>query len=274
MNQIVVAVDFSKSSTHALEFAISIANKMKASILMVWVDKLESREAGLSRESRENKIEVKSRFENLINHYKERFTGEKLEYKLRKGKIYNEITTQARNNNADLIIAGAHGISGFEEYWIGSNSYKIVSFASCPVITIRSDFTFQDNINKIVLPIDNTSDSLQKVSNAIELAHYFKSEIHLIGLYSVSIKTLQRKIDKKIELIQKELKEKGVKCKTNFFSTVNITNSIINYAEENKADLIIIMTEQKRASSDILLGPCAQRIVNYSPIPIMSVHIK
>ena len=37
---------------------------------------------------------------------------------------------------AGLIITGSHGISGFEEYWIGSNAFKIVTYATCPVVTV------------------------------------------------------------------------------------------------------------------------------------------
>ena len=55
-------------------------------------------------------------------------------------------------------------------------------------------------------------------------------------------------------------------------TSTTITNSIIDYAEGIDADLISIMTEQQKASAALLLGPYAQQIVNYSPIPIMSVQ--
>ena len=45
MKQIIVATDFSKCSLHALEYAINIANKIKANILLVWVDNTRSDES-------------------------------------------------------------------------------------------------------------------------------------------------------------------------------------------------------------------------------------
>jgi len=146
MNQFVVAVDFSKSSIHALNFAITIANSVGADIHMIWVDKPKSNESIYSEVPAETRKEVINRFEKIIAEHKKDFTKGNLNYKLRKGKIYYEVSTQAKLLNADLIIAGAHGVSGFEEYWIGSNSYKIVTSASCPVITIRS----YANIRKIL----------------------------------------------------------------------------------------------------------------------------
>ena len=38
MKEIIVAIDFSKCSLHALDYAIMIANQMHANIKMVWVD--------------------------------------------------------------------------------------------------------------------------------------------------------------------------------------------------------------------------------------------
>jgi hypothetical protein len=69
----------------------------------------------------------------------------------------------AKMTDADLIIAGTHGVTGFEQYWIGSNAYRIVSYAPCPVITVRFDFDFDNDIRNVVLPIDATPDTRQKV---------------------------------------------------------------------------------------------------------------
>jgi len=49
----------------------------------------------------------------------------------------------------------------------------------------------------------------------------------------------------------------------------DITESIIQYAVKNDAQLIAIMTEQLNRLA-FWLGPTAQEIVNNSPIPVMS----
>lgn len=55
-------------------------------------------------------------------------------------------------------------------------------------------------------------------------------------------------------------------CKSN-----NTTLSIVKYAEENQSDLIVIMTDQNKATTDILVGRRAQQIINRSRIPVLSV---
>ncbi|HOY33441.1 MAG TPA: universal stress protein [Bacteroidales bacterium] len=274
MKQIVVAIDFSKHSIHALEMAITIANAVDAHIMMVWVDKPDSDDSIFNNADHEHRQEAKERLEELIEKYSPHLKKCKLSYKLRKGKIYKEIANQAKYNDAYLIIAGSHGVSGFEAFWIGSNATKIVTYSPCPVITLRESFPLKKNIQKIVLPIDNSTSTRQKVPFAMEFAKCFNSEIHVLELQSSSLKAVRNKVTSYANQVSSFLDENNVKHEVKTIDAENITTATIKYAEEIKADLIIIMTEQELEISNIWLGPYAQQMVNNSPIPVMSVHPK
>ena len=69
MHPIIVAVDFSNTAIHAVEYAISMANKMKSDIHLIWVDKLNPQESVYPDTSNENRNEAKKRFEELLNIY-------------------------------------------------------------------------------------------------------------------------------------------------------------------------------------------------------------
>ena len=160
MKQIIVAIDFSKTSMNALAYGIHIGNKAKADVQMVWVDNTTSEEVvfeGFAHEERNEKVAL---LKELQEKYSKSLKGGKLDFKTRKGKVYIEIAQQAKSTNADLIIAGTHGVSGFEEFWIGSNAYRIVTNAPCPLITLRHDFKVGD-IHKIVIPIDSSQETRQ-----------------------------------------------------------------------------------------------------------------
>jgi nucleotide-binding universal stress UspA family protein len=274
MRQILVAIDFSKHSVKALEFAIVIANVVSAQIMMVWVDKPESEDSIFDNTSHEHRQEAKQRLEELIKKYSKQLKKGKLTYKLRKGKVYKEVANQAHYNDAYLIIAGSHGVSGFESFWIGSNANKIVAYSPCPVITMRDTFPLKKTIKKVILPIDNSMSTRQKVPFAMEFAKCFCSEIHVLELQSSSLKTIRSKVSSYTAQVSKFLKENGVNHVVKSVDADNITSATIKYAEQIDADLIIIMTEQEEELSNIWLGPYAQQMVNNSPIPVMSVHPK
>src|SRR5690606_19231493 len=57
------------------------------------------------------------------------------------------VTKSAENNNVDLIVMGSHGASGFKEYFIGSNTEKVVRTSNIPVLVIKGeveDFKISD----------------------------------------------------------------------------------------------------------------------------------
>ena len=271
MKQILVAVDFSKNSIHALEYAVNFAAAIKGAVTMVWVDKPDSEDSLYDNESSEYRSEAKTRLEELVNEHSEKLNGN-ISYKLRKGKVYKEIANQAKYSDAYIIIAGSHGVSGFEAFWIGSNANKIVTYSPCPVLTIRVDFPIKNGIKKIVLPIDNTSTTRQKVPFAVELAKFFNAEIHILELQSSTLKSVRAKVNSYTAQVIEYLAKNEVNFVTQEIETENITTSTVSYAEENDADLIVIMTEQD--TSNVWLGKYAQQMVNNAQVPILTVHPK
>lgn len=271
--QIIVAIDFSKNSQHALEYAVIIANTVSADIMLVWVDKPESDESLYANEVTEIRQEAKKRMEDWVKKYQPKLKTGKITFKLRKGKVYKEVANMAKYHDAYLVLAGAHGVSGFESFWIGSNANKIVANCECPVITIRDSFNVKKGLRKVVLPIDNSPSTRQKVPFAMEFAKCFCSEIHVLQLFSSNLKAIQAQVTSYSNQVVKYLQENDVKCVVETVKAENNTTATIKYAEEIGADLIIIMTEQE-SSGNFILGPYAQQMVNNSPVPVMSVHPK
>ncbi|MBK7030068.1 MAG: universal stress protein [Bacteroidales bacterium] len=138
MKDILVAIDFSKGSVHALEYAIELANVAQSNITLVWIDVQAANETQGSPESGEFRDESKKNLEELVHTYKGKLTGGKLNCKIRKGKVYQELAAQAKQNNSSLLILGAHGVSGFEEYWIGSNASRVVAYSPALLLPLNS----------------------------------------------------------------------------------------------------------------------------------------
>lgn len=272
MQSIVVAIDFSNISLHALEYTIPIANKFKSNIVMVWVDKISPTESLYPDTSNHNRQEAKKRFEDIIKSYCKRMgKGLKMEYKLRKGKVYHEVDQLARQAGAGLIIAGTHGISGYEEFWIGSNAFKIVSYATCPVLVVRHNYPVKKNIDKILTPIDSSAETIQKLPYVATLARMFKSEVHLVATHSSHLKSIQRLAEKYIQQATTYLFANGVHFVEDSIVSNDITKGMLQYATDVGVDLIAIMTDID-TPANAMLGLRSQQIISQSSIPILSIH--
>jgi len=273
MDNILVAFDFSRNSIHALEYAITYANILKSNISLLWIDGSLSEEViptiehDLRIEMKNNIAEVKEKYEPQLKHGK-------ISFLLSKGKIYQEVHNFAKKIDADLIFAGTHGVSGYEQYWIGSNANRIVTSAPCPVVTIRKDYDFSGGIKRMLIPIDSSMETKQKLPFAVNIAKSFNCQIHLLEIYNSPLKVIRRRIDKIAEEAKTFFTNKEVDFVFKTIEGSSVVSTILNYVEKNNIDLISIMTDQGTTTANKFLGPYAQQLINNSPIPIISLRAK
>ncbi len=269
MKHIIVPIDFSKEALNGLRLAIIFANQLKSNIQMVYVQRAVSEMGRIGLEE-EHKTAIQN-FEKLIEEYSAKLNkGLELTYIIKKGKVYREVVNQAEAFEDTTIICSTHGASGFEEFFIGSNAFKIVSATESPVITIRHG-AVPHEVKKIVMPIDITSDTRQKVPITAEIAKVFGAEIHVVGVSSIQSDEIVAKLNAYTKQVCDYLKGYDVAFKTASLTGDNITDITIEYALDINADLISIMTEQSKAISNFVLGSYAQQMLSKSPIPVLSV---
>ena len=167
------------------------------------------------------------------------------------------------------------GTSGFDEFWMGSNAYKLVAHAQCPVITLRSFESSNKKISKILLPIDSTRQTRQKIFLCELLgSNYFDAELVILSIYSSKVDTIRTLVDDYSAQAAKYCEKYNVKFSQDELDVVNITDSTVQYAMDNNIDIISIMTDQESAPINLLLGPYAQQMVNHSPIPVLTIRSK
>ncbi len=171
-----------------------------------------------------------------------------------------------------MIIMGTHGAKGFEEIIIGSNAHKVVNYSPCPVITIQ-ETAKNVGFTNIVMPIDNSEHSRQKVDYVIEVAKRYGSKIHILGLLETLAEEEERKFNIKLDAVEHVIKQTELPYVRKFVTGHNVAVEAMKYSDEVNADLLVIMTDHDESSlSGPFLGPLAKQVVNHSKIPVMSIH--
>ncbi len=272
MRRVLVPIDFSSDSINAFEHALIYAKYADADIRLIHVSKNNNFDEPFNLKEYKDLggTTIEDFFEIIINKYKTKIPN-KIDYKIRRGKVYIEVCNQAKYDDSNLIIAGTHGISGFEEYWMGSNAFKIVTNAPCPVITIRNGYIRRE-LKTIVMPIDASKDTRRKVNYTIDIAKIFNSTIHIIGVRETNKPRINKKVQSYVDQVANVVEKNNIKYKTEMLLAKNITDTIIDYAKEQRAELISAMTEQNESAFNIFLGKYAQQLVNHSPVPILSIR--
>jgi len=255
--KILVGFDNSPSAKSAIEKAVNISERFESQIEAVYVVKD-------SKDSRKEEVaqfiqELKTRRNVLI------------ELVERHGRVYKEISALEREIGADLIVVGTHGKDGWQPFWIGSNAFRIVSASNCPVITIQEDTLQTGGFSDILVPIDDSTETRQKMPYAAMIAEAFNSTVHLYGVTKSSSAESKQHVSTFVKQCEKYLTERKIKYSTSIEAGIkSLPTSVIEHAKEVKAGLIIIMTETEKTG--MIMGDYAQDVINNAPVAVMSIH--
>ena len=272
MEKIIVPIDFSEESLKGLKLAIIYANSFKCDVQMVFVIRKRNSKFYLIEYDRIYDAAIEE-FENIVSKYKKKLTAGKLSYIIKTGRIHEEVAHQAEAFDDAMVISSTSGDSGFSEYFIGSNVHKIIQETKCPVITITNNKCIK-NVDKIVMPLDITKETREKIPYVAEIAKSFNAEVHIIGVTSSNSKATHKKLTMYSEQAKRYFEQHGVKHEFTILVGENITDITIEYAEKIDAKLIAIMTEQTTTLMNIFIGSYPYQMLNKSSIPVLSITPK
>jgi len=266
-----VPIDFSSDSIRALEYAFGLSKILESKVKLIHVKRQNADyDASFNLndfdEVLQNKVE--DNFSQLIGKMAIKYKTD-IDYSIREGRIYTEICNQAKYGDSQLIIMGTHGVSGFEERWVGSNAYRVVSHSPCPVITVRNNFPMRA-IKKIILPIDKSAYSRQKVPFVVNLAKRLQAELFIVALRENDRSGTLKIIEEYMTQVKAYVKRRNINCSYENLKGRNLADLCIEYALLNDADIVAIMTEQNDNTKSFWLGQYAQQMVNHSPVPVLS----
>ena len=271
MKNIIIPIDFSEDSQKAIDLALLFTRKQYTNIQLVYVQK-KSSDYNSPGYFEEEKKWAEKKFKAIIAHFEPGMENDsKIRYIIKSGKIYKEIVSQVESYREAMVIASTHGASGFEEFFMGSNAFKIISATERPVLTTRTG-RIPEDIRNIVMPLDVTVDTRQKVPITAELAKLFGAEVHIITVSS----SRGQRIANRLEAYSKQsagyFTAKNIPFRQKSIYGENIVDLAVVYADSVNADMITIMKEQSRSLT--FMGNLTHQLLNDPTIPVLTLSNK
>lgn len=272
IGKIAVPVDFSETANVAMDHAIDVAKSFGAELVLIHVLEVGAYQGIFAPSSKTEFGELEFMQQKLQSDAAklESETGLNVSHFVVSGRIYEEIVRVAEEEGADMIVMGTHGTAGWAEFFVGSNAFKVVTQSPCPVLTIQEKATKKE-LKNIILPIDNTPETRQKVKQAVSFAKKYGATIHIASLLTDDEPEIRFDFEKKVKQITDYLNKEEIPHTETTLSGSNLATMTMNFAESKGGNLIVMMTEQEPNVTGFLMGPFAQQIVNHSRIPVLSV---
>lgn len=274
--KILIPVDFSDTSLLAIKHGAFLAKYTKGDVYLLHVINKQYEHYAvveqpmhiLTPETYEKGATVK--LNELANKIKSEY-GVTVNTIVKMGNPTSEIIDTEKEIKPDLVVMGTHGYSPIEEFVIGSNTLKVITKGSVPVMTMS------ENANKfgytnVLLPIDTSGHSRQKVVYAIEFAKAFSAHLHVAGILGTDDTNEEAGMGIVMNQIKELAKKQGVIATSEIIKNVKKrAQATVTLADKTKSDVIVIMTDQDAELSGFFLGPYAQQVIHHSKVPVIAI---
>ncbi len=274
-NKIIVPVDFEQQSIIALDYAKYFAEITNAEIILFHVIEENGFLKRLLKDDDDRKNIKKEAYEQLDVLAKDFEANFKISTKVEFGKVYDEIEDFAEDVEPLFILMGKTEKPTLKQRLLGSNSLHTINEADSPVITVRGEKTpSKSKLKKdIILPLDLTKPVAEQVTAAIEFAKILNSEIKVITVDKKNSASFDTVLLTKMNQIKETIEAEGLKATTKIIDDKKtpIAELINQYAVEDNAHLVVIMTRDEDKIAQMFLGTNAREIIQTCEIPVLSV---
>ena len=271
---ILVAIDFEEQSLLALDQIIKLAEFLRSGITLLHVIETGNIFDRFFRFGDEDIARAKNLAQQKLDELTKKYVENvsiSFETIVETGKVYSKILSISKTMQARFVIIGKNASDSNQRTMLGSNAIHVVEEATVPVITVAGR-EHKIGYRNIVVPLDLTKQTREQIFNALTFGMYYKAHIKLVSVLIGGIKARKSRIFTRLKRAQRTLLENGVDCSIELLKRgeKHPYELVMDYAEEIDADLIMVMTHQESTSNDNYIGAFAQRIINYSNVPVLS----
>ena len=276
MKKILVPCDFSDPAVQAFKMAVEIANQSNGEVFLLNVVELPVMHESvlmptLSFEEafiKDMKVHAEKNFAKMIDKWAKE--GPKISSFVEFGGTTPTIRDFVKEKKVDLIVMGTHGASGVKEFFIGSNTEKIVRTAGVPVIAIKKQVKLS-SIKNIVYPTTGDMDHEEIVSEVKALQYFFKATLHVLYVNTPSSFKRDMEIKPQLKAFAKRFMLKDFTL--NVWNDFSEEEGLKNFVYETKGDLVAMATHGRRGLNHLMSGSIAEDAVNHINCPIWTYKI-
>jgi nucleotide-binding universal stress UspA family protein len=304
IDRILCPIDFSETSRHALEHAFAFARWYQARVTVLHVlnvplppmmpaPGLAVPAPGVPEDlsalpplRRDDVVEEAQRFSGSITGADQNC----VDVVVVEGSAVREILSQAEQIPADLLVMGTHGRSGFEALFLGSVTEKVLRSTEVPVLTVPPAVERVESVayQTILCPIEFSDASTRALEYALTLAEETGARLILLHVIELLVDAPQRREishftvpeyqryleeDARARLRSAVPEDARVWCTPEErVISGNAFRVILDLAEQEKAEVIVMGVHGKGALNRRLFGSTTHHVIREAGCPVLTLR--
>ncbi len=274
MKNILVPSDFSACAANASEVALALAKYYGATFHLFTALDIEKKKGEDAQDKESYNAADLRKIKNtelLFSEWVEKAKAQNVTIKTYwvAGKLLKNIKEAVVNYDIDFIVMGSHGASGKQEYFIGSNTQKVVRGVHCSVLVVKEDIR-DYKIKKVVYASNFNKGEEKAFQYMLDFVQPYRPEIHLLEVNNSGWFS-QPYILAKASMEDFKAMCGDLVCKTHFYRDWTVDAGIRKFAAEIDADLIVISNQHRHPLKRIVVGSNVEAVVNHAKVPVLSI---
>ena len=270
VKSILVPTDLTENGNAAVETAVSFSKYLKAKLIIMHVVDLPSYPSALLEADNQSPDRMAIEFAEAqlaVIQSDQMFEGIEVETCVESGTVFKSIVKKAESTSCDLIVMGAHGLTGIEQLLLGTNARRVIHSTSVPVLTVKEPLYF-DKIRKIAFASNFNQEYAYSFPRIYQYVEMFSPLVNLVKVitpknFETSAYTLRTINDfaSSVNLVDYE---------THVVNSNSVQEGLSWFCENNTIDLLFMPTHGQSGITRIWSGSHTERMGQQSSVPIFS----
>lgn len=271
MKTILVATDFSPAAMNAANYAADMALAINAEIHLFHVYQIPISYSEIPVIVNEEEMMLNA--ETLIQGVKEKLTQKtagkiNIATEVRSGVFFQELRKVCERIKPYSVVMGSQGKTAAERLFFGSHAVHAMKNLMWPIITVPPEarFSFFKKVG-LACDFDKVVDKTH-VGEIKMLVHDFHAELHILN--TGSKKEFEPELVFESGLLLEMLA--ALKPNYHFISNKDTDEGIIDFAEKNNIDLLIVLPKRHGLLDKLIYKSHTKQLVLHSHVPVMALH--
>jgi nucleotide-binding universal stress UspA family protein len=222
--------------------------------------------------------------------------GRSVDVSLMDGDVVGSITACARHAAADLIVITSHARGGVERAWLGSVAGGVIRGAAAPVLVVRPSDDTRDALSPapaprvVLVAWDGSEEARAALDQADRLAERTGARLMIARVITPYVGPTSPFLPHAVQFDRDFLEARTDAAKRDLAGVIEDLEArvpgrgpvrvlievhatpargILELADENDADLIVMGTHGRGAAARVVLGSVSDKVVRAASIPVM-----
>lgn len=277
IDHILCATDFSRSSSEGIGVAKFIADKLKSTITLLYVEEYDQTSPGHFVKDETRRAQLRAGAEQFAEQEFRRIMQEleldpaRTHTLVRFGAAYKEIVSEAEIGTYSMVVLAVQGIGCSSPHLIGRTAERVVRLCRTPVLTMRPRETALSSIQTILCPTDFSEYGNYALPYAISLAKRFQAKLIMLHVADLTVPDPNLLLSRFPDLTMYHELVDDIVVERLVGRDIEPENMIVRIAEDEQVGLVVMGTHGARGLRRVQIGNTTEDVIRRVSMPVLSI---